>query len=185
MVGVASGLGGSTANAEPESVGVEVAAGAGVTVPFGALTSQSTVAGLGYAFAPGVPLSVDAGLHIGRVYFGTAFQYSLLFGCCGANDLQLTAEGRYYLNPEARWAPWVGVGFGIEIANASGYQYEGYSVGARVGVDFRSTPADSLRFGPFASASFGEFTCESDQPGSCGLHAWATIGLRGVWDAVR
>jgi len=189
----------ASARADRPTPGVEVAAGAGMAMPFGSYTSQATVGNLGYTLSPGVAPTVDAGIRLDRLYFGTSFQYDFLLGSSGAFDYQLLGVIRYDLGPRDKWTPWIGAGLGLEVLGAGGNTFGGYSADGRAGVDFRSDVGDAFRYGPFFAVSFGELNCQqldlgppsfeasqTPAPPYCGsMHEWVTFGLRAAWDGLR
>ncbi len=108
------------AEADPRSVGLEVAVGVGLMLPAGNLggiadgppTEHYGNTAEGDVFSDGLALTIDAGLRTRRFFLGPTLQYGLLFGCgrlgggsCQYTDLRVGGEARLYLLPEERWDP--------------------------------------------------------------------------------
>ncbi len=123
----------------------------------------------------------------------------------GATDIRghalmrLGLQATYDLAPEARFAPWVGLGVGYEwlryasakVPTAGGTADEelglrGFDATVQLGGDYRLTP--SFRVGPFAALSVGRYTSTVSEVvpsvdiADRAFHAWLQVGLRGAFN---
>ena len=120
---------------------------------------------------------------------------------CDGSVVMLGLESTYRFQPEATFAPWLGVGFGYEWASADfsapnaggGATDKGFQALVQAGGDVRVTP--KLVLGPFLEASFGRFdsadtrvrflnttTQTSADITNTAWHTWVTLGVRGAFD---
>ena len=178
------------------------------TTTVGGTTTTVTGASLSDSVSGRIPIWVDAGYKINRnIYVGAFFQYGLMFvntdknaNCkasgvsCSAHDIVIGVNAHYHIMPEAVFDPWVGLGFGYEIAgfsqsagtqtvdsSAKGLQFVSFQAGG----DYKVTPAFGI--GPFLSFSLAQYSSFSSGNVSVdvtntALHEWLTIGVRGVYD---
>ena len=125
-----------------------------------------------------VPIVVDVGFKLQKplflgVYAGAAYGQvgsgSEADAACSAEGVscrvlfyQLGVQGQYHFGPSDRFNPWLGLGFGYELARQSlstgSYSEEQQSAGATllklaIGVDYRST----YGLGPFVEVSAGRY----------------------------
>ncbi len=110
-------------------------------------------------------------------------------GRCDAFGLGVGLFPRWSFAPRAAVNPWVQVGGGLEYLTASndsaGIDYDGWEMGAWVGVDFRAGPVGAL--GLFAGARWGEFTSGAAYGGfpmpwgGTAAHGWIDVGVRWAW----
>jgi hypothetical protein len=110
---------------------------------------------------------------------------------CSLNDIRFGFDAKYLGSPSAFVDPWIGAGFGWEIANQSTVDSAGASYGpeflhVRAGLDFRLSR--HLFVGPEAMFAMGVFTnglgvnATSGVDFSAALHEWLSIGASGHWD---
>jgi hypothetical protein len=113
----------------------------------------------------------------------------------------LGLEGTYRFQPEAMFAPWLGVGAGYEWTSADfsgpniggGATDKGFVGLVQGGGDVRVTP--KLVLGPFLEAAFGRFDSAdarvrvfntvmetSADITDTAWHTWVTLGVRGAFD---
>lgn len=164
------------------------------------------------------PIWIDAGYRMNPTwYVGGYFQYGFGFvndeqtGCsnsrwdCSASDTRVGLMARYQFAPQARFAPWVGYGFGYEWEKRSvrlsqvgststdrttwsGFEFANIQIGADYAIASRFVIA------PFISLSFGQFRRRSDSmtDGSSSLsnddslatrsiHEWILLGMRAAF----
>lgn len=159
----------------PES-GLSFGARVGFGAPLGR-TSQGN--DLSSAFSGSIPLQIDAGWRFNpNLYAGLYFQYGaaqinseLRQACdadgvsCSSSDLRFGFDLVYAFLPRGRFAPWVGVGAGLETAKLNVAQagssaeltLKGFEIAhLTAGLDLRFWPA--FRFGPFANWTLAKYT---------------------------
>jgi hypothetical protein len=157
-----------------------------------------------------IPIQLDVGYNLTKeLNVGAFFSYG--FGMlnsdikdecdadnidCSTHNMRLGVQGTFAfedLNPQ--FVPWLGFGIGYEWATlkqAQGSQeatitYKGFELAnLQLGADFKASP--QLRFGPYVSYSFGQFSkatvefggdsATEDVPDK-GTHTYLTIGVRG------
>jgi len=156
-----------------------------------------------------LPLWLDVGYRLNRnVLIGAYFQYGFFFvsssfcrpplESCSGHDIRTGAQAHFHLRPEASVDPWLGAGLGYEVATLTANGSENSASRANGGFEFFHAefgidfPTDRFRFGPFISASFGEYRTESIQnpagPSrmyeipSTGTHAFILLGGRAQYD---
>jgi hypothetical protein len=115
---------------------------------------------------------------------------------CSASDVRFGLAVRFHAAPWSRLDPWIAVGFGIEVVNASyvpdpalgrwELSWAGFDLPIEGGVDLRLS--DRVSLGPFVQASFAQFTSSSQRPaggtttsGSIDdrdIHGWLEVGLK-------
>jgi len=154
-----------------------------------------------------VPLGIDLGYRFNRWVWGDLF-FDLAPGSaasalcaggasCSASDFRLGAAVLFRLAPRSWLDPWLGVGLGIEVLNAKGYDaataaprewsWFGYELPfVEAGVDVAMS--DRISVGPWASLTIARFTKESIKPsGGTTLtgtiqdratHRWLSAGLK-------
>jgi hypothetical protein len=200
----------------PAESGFSLGARAGYALPMGSLAKDTSMRGatdLSRTVSGMLPLWVDAGYRVNRhFYLGAYFQFAPAFtandlcnrtagnGDCSSSgtDLRFGGFAKYTFSPDAKVAPWIGVGVGYEILDASltagantyessakGFEYASLHLGG----DYHVLP--ELTVGPTISLSFAQYSSYSATgPGlsdsgdykSTALHEWFTIGLRGQFD---
>jgi hypothetical protein len=189
----------------PES-GVSIGLSVGYGLPMGNVSGSQKLSDL---YSGALPLQVDIGWRFTpNLYLGAFFQYSFAFiassqstACttngwtsCSGGDMQFGVDFVYTFMPYAKFAPYVGLGLGWEIASLSytaGSQSVSESVSgfqfARiiVGGDFRVGSA--FRVGPFVNFSLGQFSSlSSPNPnatlGDKTIHEWLQFGVKGTID---
>jgi hypothetical protein len=198
--------------ARPER-GIEVALGVGYGNPlggYGQTTAFNTSMSLDYWITGQVPISVELGYRIDRRFVvGLSGQYGFAFvnkdhtiPCndgvsCSASVSKIDAGAIWNILPDARIAPWVGLGAGYEWATIAqegrimsratvrGPEY----ANLRGGADFPVAPG--LRLGPFFGLSFGRYESASftglvATPAPTftmtEVHEWLVVGARGTYD---
>jgi hypothetical protein len=110
---------------------------------------------------------------------------------CSLNDIRFGFDAKYLGSPLAHTDPWIGAGFGWEIANIStdagafpSYGPEFFHL--RAGLDFRLS--QHIYLGPEAMFAMGVFTnglgknAASGADISAALHEWLSVGMGGHWD---
>jgi len=190
--------------------GIEVAVRTGLALPFGEIQNGSNLDA--YA-SSAVPIILEGGYRLdSNLFFGLRLQYGFPQlknpngGCsgnvsCDGSVVMLGLESTYRFQPEATFAPWLGVGFGYEWASADfsapnaggGATDKGFQALVQAGGDVRVTP--KLVLGPFLEASFGRFdsadtrvrflnttTQTSADITNTAWHTWVTLGVRGAFD---
>jgi opacity protein-like surface antigen len=191
----------------PES-GVSLALSIGYAIPMGNIDNTAKVSDF---FSGGLPLQVDIGWRFTpNLYLGAFFEYSFAFlssnvsatcsaapgvSCSGGN-IQFGVDFVYTFMPFAKFAPYVGLGVGWEIATfsvssstssqsssltLSGFQFARFIVGG----DFRVGSA--FRVGPFVNFSLGQYSSVSSTGfavtlGEKSLHEWLQFGVKGTVD---
>jgi hypothetical protein len=197
------------AQRSPDS-GIEVAVRTGVALPFGEIQNGSNLDS--YA-SSAVPLIVEGGYRLdSNLFFGLRFLYGFPQlknpngGCssnisCDGSVVMVGAEATYRFQPEATFAPWIGVGAGYEWASrdvtatnaAVGGTLKGFQALVQAGGDVRVTP--KLVLGPFLEAAFGRYDSAdgrmrvlntvfetSQDISDTAWHTWVTLGIRGAFD---
>lgn len=135
-----------------------------------------------------------------RVHVGLYGQYGRLLtsDCpsettCTGHDLRFGFQAHYHLIPRGPADPWFGLGFGYELLEETQVQggtselrsLQGVElIGIQAGLDLGY--AKRFRFGPYLSASAGQFTREVDSTGAHALaepetHWWLMAGVRGLF----
>jgi hypothetical protein len=110
---------------------------------------------------------------------------------CSLNDIRFGFDAKYLGSPAAFVDPWIGAGFGWEIANVStdpsAFSSNGPEIlHLRAGLDFRLT--QHLFVGPEAMFAMGVFTnglgvnASSGADISATVHEWLSVGASGHWD---
>jgi len=190
---------------EASESGASLGVRTGLMLPAGAIQRGST---LGNAVDVGVPLIVDGGYRISpRWYIGLQGQFALLAlastDCpsptsCSGWDVRAAVEGAYVFGG-SKSKPWIGAGFGYEVASstavATGTTRSGSVSGFELlhltgGIDYPIGPR--VRLGPMALFTIGRYqrisssgTGLQDRAGSIDaqrLHEWIALGGRGVFD---
>jgi hypothetical protein len=164
------------------------------------------------AYAGMVPIILDVGYRIGRLYLGPWLQYGIAFptgsSCptgfsCSASDVRLGFAADYHILRRATWDPWLGVGLGYEWtsfhADAAGMTLDDSLRGIELfdieaGLDW-DVGRTALRLGGFLMTSFAQFTDfsqtsngmlsqgkVSDLLGQPEPHGWFVMGVRGRLD---
>jgi hypothetical protein len=196
------------APAGPPESGVSIALSVGYGLPMGNVSGSQKMTDL---YSGAVPLQLDVGWRFTpNLYLGGFFQYSFAFisskqesactlngwtGCSGG-VLQFGADFVYTILPYAKFAPYVGLGLGWEIASlnytsasqsvsesVSGFQFARIILGG----DFRVGSA--FRIGPFVNFSLGQFSSLSSPNAAANgtisdkaIHSWLQFGIRGTID---
>lgn len=166
----------ATASAPEAHRGFQAALRAGVSLPFGSVTSTTAMSD---AVGIQIPLILDIGvkpidaLFIGG-YFGIAQGGAAgaiadvcahLAVSCNGLSLRFGAQVHYAFRPAATVNPWVGLAIGYEIARSSGASGKNSVdntlsglelVHLMGGVDFRLARAFGI--GPFADFAFGQYS---------------------------
>jgi hypothetical protein len=166
------------------------------------------------------PLWVDLGYTLpgmtllgAYIQVGTGGNGDACAGDCDWSDIRIGAQAQLQFAPGAPLNPWLGIGLGYEwlsyrqlvtadiddgqggtvsVRGRATERFGGPELLVQGGLDFQVE--DSLRVGPFASASVGQyltdsFNCTPSTPacpsdGSLdggGFHSWIGVGLRGVY----
>jgi len=196
------------APAGPPESGVSIGLSVGYGLPMGNVSSTPSTK-MTDLFSGALPLQLDVGWRFTpNLYLGAFFQYSIAFiasaqnatctanfwtGCSGS-DLQFGANFVYTFMPYSKFAPYVGLGLGWEIASlnytsasqsvsesVSGFQFARLIVGG----DFRVGSA--FRVGPFVNFSLGQFSSlSSPNPDASiidkSIHTWLQFGIKGTVD---
>jgi hypothetical protein len=192
------------AGAEParDEEGLLFGVRAGWGLPFGDVARDAPLADL----ADGkLPLWLDVGYRFsghlrGVLYFELAPMS--LAACptgaaCSAFDVRFGLELQLHPAPRSWLDPWIGVGFGAEHLQATAppagggpeawdLSWFGLEVPVEVGLDLAIS--DYFTFGPYAAASFAQFTSDSARPpggpttsGAVedrATHGWLQAGLK-------
>jgi hypothetical protein len=135
---------------------------------------------------------------------GASSTFSNAQGCtgsswrgCGAVDLRIGLEVQVHFAPAALVNPWAGYGLGFESISASasgggqptvGESFSGFEF-ARFGVGADVRLSRYFGLGPFGEVDLGSYnhehiqgattTSDGDIPNTS-VHAWITLGVRGV-----
>jgi hypothetical protein len=186
--------------------GVEIALHAGYAVPQGHIDSTFALSDFVSSW---LRLGVDAGYRFGRRWYaGGAFVWGPSanadadYECkapgvsCSRHEWQLLAQARCFPWPDEFVGPWVGLGFGWDVAtltidgpggSGSGTYSGPIFLDAQLGADVRRR---AFAVGPFVGVSLGKFVRRSLDPTPMGfssswktaeLHEWLTIGVRGSY----
>lgn len=183
----------------------------GYSLPIGPLGTQAD--GLGSDISDlqtaAVPIAFDAGRLVRPwFYLGGSIAWAPGTGpsstgstCassgvhCFRQDLQLLADARVYLAPEARVTGWMSVDAGWELATfATSVQgttitstYSGpIFVDGRIGFE---APVGAMTIAPYLGVAVGEFVTRGLNPASTPVttwiatanHEWVTLGVRGSY----
>jgi hypothetical protein len=179
----------------------------GYALPFGSVSGKSSAA-LAHLYDAAVPIWVDIGYRSSPHFYGGIYvQYgpTVMAGdaCapdmqCHGSDLRVGFNVHYHFTPGRSFDPWIGLGAGYELANASfaavgrmaAMTVSGFEIAnVQLGGDF--TIADVLRLGPFVAATLGDYSTASFEANGAraaggiedqALHSWLMIGLRGQYD---
>ena len=193
----------SSSEAKAPSKTLEVSTRIGYSLPAGSTSENNS---LGDTVSGQLPVQIDVGYRINsHFYIGAYGQLgtALLKGdCadtnCSARNTRVGVSAQYYILPEAKFTPWLGVGTGyewltvkqsIDGENVSSTLHGFEFVNLQIGGDYRVSNRFAL--GPFASASLGQYS-QGSVGGSDGevssaidkpaLHQWITLGLKGTFD---
>jgi hypothetical protein len=191
-------------------IGPELALRTGLALPFGEVDGSGGNNLDGYA-GSAIPIGISGGVRIDQtLFFGARFQYAFpqmknpAGSCenvsCDGSGVQVGLEGSYRFTPDAKFAPWVGLGGGYEWWRADyftqnaglGGTVRGFQGFVHGGGDVRVGP--QLVVGPFAEVSFGRFdhstgrvrvgNTTNETPSDIAdtaLHTWVTLGVRGAF----
>jgi hypothetical protein len=149
------------------------------------------------------PIWIDAGYRFNpRIYAGLALQYAFVFAnkantmpCDGTcmRGLKIGVGFAWHLKPSAPFDPWVGIGAGYEWlgsdqritrSTSRGFEFANLQLGGDFAV------ARTMRVGPFASLSFGQFStitiagkpyAGTQDFVEKSVHGWLVFGVRGVF----
>jgi hypothetical protein len=155
-------------------------------------------------YAAMLPVQIDAGYRFdfglyagGYASFGPALLGSGCPASCSGWDLRFGVDAKYHFLQDEIIHPWVGLGFGYELAHAAGSTAAGAftSTGkgfeflqVQAGGDYALTPAASI--GPFLQLGLGTYATQSGTAGvadystsiaNTAVHGWLTIGARGEY----
>ena len=189
----------------PAHEGFEAAASAGYARPFGGLQSQHKLR-LAAEYAHEAPFRLDLGYRFDDTFYlgafasvaggapGTAFDDLCVHANCRVTGYHFGIFGAAHLRPAARLDPWLGFGFGYELATLA-VDESGDDVARRVrgfelaqlalGADWRLTR--ELAVGPLLQASFGFYshsavwTPRYDREWAIAdtdVHGWLTVSMR-------
>ena len=201
----------------PES-GVSFGVRAGYALPMGSVAKDQLLGGandLSKQASGMIPLGVDLGYRLDpNWYIGAAFTFGFVStsgdicnrlapgipGCSSSGtSIRIGPTIKYTFSPQAKLAPWVGVGAAYEVLNTSvtvanqsgdstikGWEY----FNAQLGADYRVMPQATV--GPMIGFSVGQYNSYSasrsngfSQSGDfnqTALHHWVFIGLQGRYD---
>jgi outer membrane protein W len=179
----------------------------GFGIPMGKTTGDETAV----KFSNKFPIWIDLGYRITpNILVGLYGQYAPAtlkcpqgFLCTGARVMRFGVQGQYGFAPDAKFAPWVGLGVGYEIVNTTFTQAgEDSTVGLK-GWEFMNLQAGadymvskSVGIGPFLSFSLGRYGTGSaegpafpvtpGEPTEGGIakkefHEWLVLGVRGAF----
>jgi hypothetical protein len=178
-------------------VGPQVGIRGGFTLPVGQIDDGSSFSDIFTGF---VPLGAEIGYRFTpNIYAGIlgGYGFGIPKNCpagidCSGHTIGLGLELQFHASPAQPVDPWIGFTAGYEwlsatvrqgalsgTARANGFQF----AGVELGVDFGSRP---VRFGPFVSASIGEYLNEELESGGTtssgsfnkALHGFLNFGLR-------
>jgi hypothetical protein len=183
--------------------GLEVGLRLGYAFPLGA-TAQNL--NLNDIFSGVVSVWADAGYRLAspNLLLGAYFQYGfgMLGGqtanscqsgvTCSASVVLYGAQIHYHLDPTGTFDPWLGAGIGLENVTLSSPESSLSKSVSLTGVDFAILQAGGDYrgvVGPWLMFGIGEYTSGSSGGISTSiqnqaLHAWLTLGVRGVFDYV-
>ncbi len=184
--------------------GILFALRGGYGVPFGDVARGEPLSDLVKAK---LPLWLEVGYRF-TAYFRSALYFELapmsLVDCptgaaCSAFDVRSGVLLQLHPAPRSWLDPWVGIGFGVEHLQATApppdrsdpnsaweLAWDGLELPVEAGLDF--AVGDFLTLGPYANASFAQFTSASARPpgkpsesGAVhdrGTHGWLQAGLK-------
>ncbi len=189
--------------------GFQLALRTGVAVPFGDVTRATAMSD---ALGVQVPFLVDVGAKVLPQLFVGVYLGAAVGGAAGQVENQCTRAGvnctglgfrfgllaQYNFLPKALINPWVGYGFGYEIAGSSGSngsntitnRIRGFELAHLLGgVDFRLQ--DWFGIGPFLDVALGRYDVAESEVNAGGsitslggtvtekaFHAWGIFGVR-------
>ena len=186
----------------PEDDGIVFAVRGGYGIPFGDVSKGEPLPDLVDAK---LPLWLEIGYRF-TAHFRTALYFELapmsLVACppgaaCSAFDVRAGLSLQLHPWPRSWLDPWLGAGFGVEHLQATAppskgapdaweLSWDGLEVPVEAGLDFAIT--DFLTIGPYANATFAQFTSASARPpgGSStsgavhdrATHGWLQAGLK-------
>ncbi len=183
--------------------GLVFSARAGYGVPYGEIARDAGP--LGDVVGAKVPFWLELGYRFGGRVEGDIYlefaPAAVEAACpssfsCSASDVRFGLAVRFHVAPSSRVDPWMAVGFGIEVVNASyvpdpalgrrEFAWSGFELPVEGGVDVRVSERFTL--GPFVQASFAQFTSASQRPAggtttSASIddrdtHGWLQVGLK-------
>jgi hypothetical protein len=166
----------ATSSAPDAHRGFQAALRAGVSLPFGSVTSTTAMSD---ALSIQVPIIVDLGVKpIDQLFLGAYFGVAQggaagaiadvcahLAVSCNGLSLRFGVQVHYAFRPAATVNPWVGLGIGYEIARSSGQSGKNSVdntlsglelVHLMGGVDLRLAPAFGI--GPFVDFALGQYS---------------------------
>jgi hypothetical protein len=202
----------------PQLLGISVGARTGWAIPFGYLSRGEPMSS---NFRGMFPLGIDAVYRLDRRFdVGAYLQYGLVSVApdicpaplsCSAHDVRFGVSAHWHFlatkgslgegegdPPPGSFDPWIGIGFGYEIATIAlslggdhaSRSYRGFELGRfEVGLDYLAAPR--LRLGVFVDASMDQFTTahqeDSMRSGNfsiqgTGVHGWTVPGIRLRYD---
>jgi outer membrane protein W len=192
--------------ARAEDTGFTLGTRAAFGIPFGVAGNKADFNKLASA---AVPFQLDLGYRFdgnwsAGAYFGYGFaliadEAKSGLQASGATDvgghaiMRVGLQGIYTILPDARFAPWVGLGLGYEwtryaSATPSGATsgtelgFRGFEASVQVGGDYAL--GHNVAIGPFASLSFGRFDHaiagrnDSVDVADKSIHEWLQLGVR-------
>jgi opacity protein-like surface antigen len=187
---------------QPRSTNWQFAVRSGYALPFGKATSAAGD-DLSASFSGDVPLGLEVNYRLNpQVYLGGDFQYGFASlsdemkrACpagvsCSAHTVRFGVNAFYHLRPWQTIDPWAGIGMNFELgsftASANGTSSDATIYGlefldAQLGFDYQAS--STIAFGPFLSASLGQYS-HIDSPESSGtisntaMHGWFKFGLK-------
>ncbi len=202
---------------ELDDSGFSFGARTGYMLPMGSIAKDASLQGatdLSKTAAGTFPIGLEAGYRITpNIYVGAWFQLGFVAtsgdlcnrytgggaGCSSSGtDIRTGINARYTFSPQAKFAPWVGLGFGYEVLNigvtvgpqSGDISYKGFELlDLQVGGDYHVSSHVSI--GPmlgFSLAQYGSYS--GSRPGqsfsgdlnNTSLHQWFTFGLQGHYD---
>lgn len=206
---VLSALSPSVAHADPppEQTGFQLALRTGVSLPFGTVSSSTSMSD---ALGPQFPVLLDIGTRITPNLFIGAF----LGGSWGGTAGKLTATchqygivcdglwfrggllAEYGFHPDRLVNPWIGYGIGYEVGRSTGVYGRNKIVNTVGGLEFAHLLAgldfrlhDWFGIGPFVDGAFGLYNVAKTEVNSGGyiltsppedksIHLWLILGVR-------
>lgn len=187
----------------PGSPGLVLSARVGYALPYGEIARD--VGPLEDVVGAKVPFSLELGYRFGPWVEGDIYlefaPTDVAAACpssfsCSASDVRFGLAVRLHARPSSRLDPWIAVGFGVEVVNASyvpdpaqgrsEFAWSGFELPVEGGVDLRL--ADRFTLGPFLHATFARFTSSSVRPpggtttsasiDDRDTHGWLQVGLK-------